>query len=123
VLFGKSIGATSKGLRGFSIASFAVVAACIPFIAAGLFVQGRGDKDDSSSDFEELRAVRWISTTVICSAWVFAVVTIEQILQRNGVSHEAAQWTFGQTFSLVLVIGPVIDLGAAIWRNIKGKDH
>jgi len=120
VLFGHSVSATSKGLRGFAIFSFAFTAAFIPLNAIALFnTKSTYDGDSDISDDEDFRRLDWFWTILPCSIWIYQVVTIEQIIQRNGVLKATSQWTFGQTFALVLVLGTVFDFWTAVWRRMR----
>ena len=78
----------------------------------------RGSKSDSDSESGGIN-FEFFSVVGVAS-WVYGVVTIEQIIQRNGVTDATAQWTFGQTFALVLVLGPVIEFFATlVEKNFK----
>lgn len=115
VLFGHSVGATSKGLRGFSIFLLAVLALDLPSLLYHL-VFGKRDSERVASGINEVYS--WLLTFALPASWVYGVITIEQIIQRNGVSNIAAQWTFGQTFALTLLIGPGIEFCAAGWTKV-----
>jgi hypothetical protein len=126
VVFGHSVVATNKGLRRFGIAIFAFIAALLPFAAISLWVQSRYTSSDSASEHsslfrDEIRPMAWVWTFLLCMIWVYEVVTIEQIIQRNGVAHATSQWTYGQTFALVLVLGPGFEFGSAVWRALTRK--
>jgi len=133
VVVGYSIGATSRGLRGFSIFCFASLAATLPFtlILLWFWKKLRGvivdDDSDDASIFSLLQVFGaffsspWLWVVPLCGSWVYAVVTIEQIIQRNGVANASAPMTFGQTFALVLVLGPVLEFGSAVRRAFKGR--
>ena len=114
VIFGHSVTATSKGLRGFAIFSFALTIAFIPLNAIFMFCTDPAifHSEDGASQFFD-----WYWAVISLASWIYQVVTVEQIIQRNGVIKDTSQWTFGQTFALVLVLGNIFDLGAAVWRR------
>jgi len=118
VLFGKSISATSDGLRIWSIVIFALVAFCLPFTAIGLIAESSPTAEERDADSGKWEGLDWIIGGSMVPVWILNVVTIEQIIQRNGLRHASAQWTYGQAFALVLVLGPICDLVSAIWRRI-----
>ena len=119
VVFGHSVAATNRGLRVFGIFIFCFIAVLLPFVAIGLLVrpqeQGFGDETNIINN------MAWIWAGALCMAWVYEVATIEEIIRRNGVGHATSEWTFGQTFAVVLVIGPILDFGSAMWRYLGGN--
>ena len=121
VIFGHSVSATSKGLRGFAIFSFAFTIAFIPLNAIFMFYSNPPifDGDSDISDDEAFHILGWYWALVPLATWIYQVVTVEQIIQRNGVVKDTSQWTFGQTFALILVLGNVFDFWAAVWRRMR----
>ena len=115
VVFGHSVVATSRALRGFGIFVFAFIAVFLPFILISLISQSSPPQGPTFGDDV------WIWTFGGCMAWVYEVVTIEEIIRRNGVGHATSQWTYGQTFAVLLVLGPVFDFGSAMWRRLEGN--
>lgn len=108
VVFGHSVTATSKGLKGFGIFIFSFIGASVPFVTFSLTLWPLPEREDRTS---------WWWTVPPITAWVYEVVTIEEIILRNGLSKDTGQWTYGQTFALVLLIGPACDLVSAIWKR------
>jgi hypothetical protein len=136
VVFGHSVAATSRGLRGFGTYFFALLAACLLFIGITLralqsfppqghrfriFCDGPFNNNSKYVDAVVALLPTWYWTFLLCMVWVYEVVTIKEIIRRNGVGHATSQWTYGQTFALVLVLGPVFDFGSAMWRYLGGK--
>ena len=127
VVFGHTVAATNKRLRKFAIFTFVFSAVFIPLnalifvIKQWAFPDADTDTDsNSSSDLGWIIAlITWPMTILMCAVWVYDVVTIEQIIQRNGFSQATSQWTYGQTFAVVLMLGPVIDLGSALGRRMR----
>ena len=121
VVFGHSVAATNRGLRKFSIFVFVINAICIPPNALALIPTG-SDLDSGSNPNLTLY-LDWIIFFVwplMFSTWVYCIVTVEQIIRRNGFSHATSQWTYSQTFAVVLMLGPVIDLVSALGRLMRG---
>ena len=131
VVFGHSLAATNKGLRTFATIYFAFCATPIPFFASALVIRllyrdSDSDLDsdsDSDSDSDLVSnlslGLDMVSMHLICSIWVYDVVTIEQIIGRNGFSHATSQWTYSQTFAVVLMLGSVIDLVSALGGRMR----
>jgi hypothetical protein len=117
VVFGQSINPTSKGLRGFAIFNFAFQAFCIPILAVLLAGTTPPTAEERKHDRFAVW-LGWVLVVIVVPSWVIIVVTVEQIIQRNGLSGATNKWTYGQTFAAVLLIGPFADLGSAIWRRL-----
>jgi hypothetical protein len=117
VLFGHSIIATSRGLRGYSIFTFAFLGFCLPFIGIYLALITPPTAEERQNDRDN-EWLGWVWTGIMVPSWILEVVTIEQIIRRNGFSQATDQWTYGQVFAMILLIGPVFDLGSAIWRKL-----
>ena len=118
VVFGHSVAATNKGLRKFALFTFASGAGAIPTFALAFVISQLSGFRNSGSDLD---CYKWIMTPSMCSLWVYGVVTIEQIIGRNGFSHATSHWTYSQTFAVVLMLGPVIDLVSALGRLMRGE--
>ena len=122
VVLGHSVAATNRGLRKFAIFTFALGVIPIPFyIMIVMMMKSCKDTDDEPDPDpypDELTWLNWMPTIPACVIWVYGVATVEEIIQRNGLSHETSQWTYGQTFAVVLMVGSVIDLGSALRRCI-----
>ena len=125
VVFGHSVGATSKGLRGFGIFIFAFIAILLPLTALGLTIQQRpvvGDGGDHDGDHDDdtgyLKFLGWYWTILLTSVWLYEVVTIEEILRRNALAYATNQWSFGQTFALTMVLSPAFDFASAVLRSL-----
>jgi hypothetical protein len=120
VVFGHSISATSKGLRGFGISLFSFIGASLLFIGLALTLRPIKKWEDRSS---------WWWMVPPLSSWVYEVITIEEIIRRNKLSESSNQWSYGQTFALVLLIGPALDFVSAMWRKkterepVSGTKH
>jgi hypothetical protein len=108
VVFGHSVTATSRGLKGFGIFLFSFIGVTLPFVTFLLTIWTIPEREDRAS---------WWWTVTPITAWVYEVVTIEEIIHRNGLNGGTGQWSYGQTFALVLLIGPAFDLVSAIWRR------
>jgi len=131
VVFGHSVVATSKGLREFGISIFAIIATLLPLNILMMWFLSRNTSGSAASERaplsgdssgNEISLIAWIWTFLLCMMWVYEIVTIEQIIRRNGVIHATSQWTYGQTFALVLVLGPGFEFGTAVWRALKGTE-
>jgi hypothetical protein len=119
VVFGQSVGATSKGLRGFALFVFSLIIVLLPSVALQLLLWPPRERLQTDG-FEVLA---WLWTAYLGGTWVYEVVTIEQIIRRNGLSHDTSQWTYGQTFSMVLLLGPAFDFVSALWRRRHGTNQ
>lgn len=108
VVFGHSVTATSRGLKGFGIFLFSFIGIMLPFVALSLTLWPIPEREDRTS---------WWWTVTPITSWVYEVVTIEEIIHRNRLSEGTSQWSYGQTFALVLLIGPAFDLVSAIWTR------
>ena len=120
VVLGHSIkiGSNSTGVRNFALLVFAV-SAIFSSIALILLLHARisGSKQlKSLFAYRDTLSPDAISCMNYCfvafslSVWVVELVTIEQTIARNGLAQKANQWTFGQTLSMIMVIGPVLPL-------------
>lgn len=125
VVFGHSVGATSKGLRGFGIFAFALTAVVLPLAVLRLAVLQRpavGDGGDHNGDHEDDTGystfLGWFWTIFLLSIWVYEVVTIEEILRRNALDYATHQWSFGQTLALTMVLSPAFDFASAVLRSL-----
>jgi hypothetical protein len=114
VVFGQSVMATSRGLRGFGIFLFSLIGISLPLVTLSLTLWPLPEREGRES---------WWWTVPPISAWVYEVVTIEEIIRRNGLSDNTDQWSYGQTFALVLLISPAIDLVLAIWDRETEWEH
>ncbi|KAG8763710.1 hypothetical protein FRC12_008436 [Ceratobasidium sp. 428] len=131
VVFGHSVGATSRGLRGFAIFIFAIGAISVlsalwstfswtikylvgdpdiaKYNAAYSFAKqikrkNRGKRATSSSRVEHI--TRYGGMVGL----IYMIVTTEQIVQRNpGVSEDLDKWTYGQTIALILLLQQIMD--------------
>ena len=139
VVFGHSVAATNRGLRNFAIFTFVLSAIFTPvfsavftFVFSAIFTpvnalstatyQSYRDAD-SNSPFRlvcvrVIANINWAMTMVMYATWVYGVVTVEEIIRRNGFSHSTSQWTCGQTFAVVLMLGPVTNLGSVLVRRM-----
>jgi hypothetical protein len=118
VLFGCSIIATSRGLRGYSIFIYASLGFCLPLIGFYLAFKSPPTAEDTQNDRHN-KWLGWVWTVIIMvPSWILEVIAIEDIIQRNGFTHATDQWTYGQVFAMILLIGPVFDFGSAIWRKL-----
>ena len=119
VLFGKLVGVTSKGLRVFVLVSFLISIVFLPLMALLLLFSepGMGFRTNGP------KVIWWLPTALQCGVWVYEVVTIEQIIHRNGLSRDTSQWTYGQTFSLVLLLGPAFNFVSAVWRRCGTQEN
>ncbi|TFK41538.1 hypothetical protein BDQ12DRAFT_663609 [Crucibulum laeve] len=62
----------------------------------------------------------WMYAVVPLGVWIYCVVTIEQIIQRNHIQPYANKWTYGQTLTVGLFLSTFCDgilAGAAKWRR------
>jgi len=113
VVFGCAITATSRGLRAAGIVLFGFIGVLLPWVARSLIVSPARDQESKAS---------WWWKVIPITSWVYELVTIEDIIRRNMLGNVNNQWSYGQTFSLVMLIGPACALASAIWtRNRKTK--
>ena len=124
VVFGHTVAATNNGLRKFAMFTFVFSAIFIPLNALMFIIKQWAFPDDNTdTDSNSSLDPGWINAIIALplafAAWVYDVVTIEQIIQRNGFSQTTSQWTYGQTFAVVLMLGPVMDLGSALGRRMR----
>ncbi|KAG8697727.1 hypothetical protein FRC09_007682 [Ceratobasidium sp. 395] len=131
VVFGHSVGATSRGLRGFAIFIFAIGAIStlsalwktftwtIKYIAGDPEIakqnaarryakqiqrKNRGKRTTSSSRAQHI--TRYGGMVGL----IYMIVTTEQIVRRNpGVKEDLNKWTYGQTIALIMLGQQIMD--------------
>ena len=118
VVLGYTVMATNRFLRIFALIFFAISIALAPLAFKILFLS---PITDPIVDHTYVVVVTSAWTLLLVGMWVYGVVTVEEIIQRNGVTEIANKWTFGQTLSMALLLGPVFDLMSGIWNKIGLK--
>jgi hypothetical protein len=108
VVFGCTITATSRGLRAAGIVLFGFIGVLLLWVARSFIVSPAQDREGRAS---------WWWKVIPIISWVYELVTIEDIIRRNMLGNVNNQWSYGQTFSLVMLIGPVCALASAIWKR------
>jgi hypothetical protein len=106
--------ANNTFLRVFALLYFSITIGLAPVAFKILFLTPNPDSEPIPSNS---RSATWGWTVLLVGKWVYSVVTMEQIILRNGVTEVANRWTYGQTLSMALLIGPVFDLMSGIWRK------
>ncbi|KAL1841774.1 hypothetical protein VTJ49DRAFT_6612 [Mycothermus thermophilus] len=137
VLFGQSIKATNYVFRYFMLAALAAPPGVFILgfiIAVPCWIKIRGDLRKEGIDVP-FRAAFWVSyenddgsqrvnwtqeiTQVMAYTGfsIYAIVSLEQIINRNHVNEEENEWTFGQIIALFLLLGPTVDFMNAVTDN------
>ncbi|KAG9105577.1 hypothetical protein FRC07_009168 [Ceratobasidium sp. 392] len=129
VVFGHTVGATSRGLRGFAIFIFAVGAISalsalwksFAWTLRYLFGDPQIAKDNAATRYaKEIRRknrgkssanrAQHITRYGGMVGMIYMIVTTEQIVRRNpGVKDDLDKWTYGQTIALIMLGQQLMD--------------
>ncbi|QRW04242.1 transmembrane protein [Ceratobasidium sp. AG-Ba] len=129
VVFGHSVGATSRGLRGFAIFIFGIGAISaisafwrtIVWSLKYTFGNAQVAKDNAAVRYaKEIRRknrgtmstgnAQHITRYGGMVGAIYMIVTTEQIVKRNpGVKDDLDKWTYGQTITLIMLGQQIMD--------------
>lgn len=117
VIFGVSINVTSSVFRwimaaiflaapGIILLSLLIILCCLG--RKGLLLRIRGnDRANEQVDGEKFPAIELAIHIAFC---IYAIVSLEQTINRNNVQSDEEQWTFGQIIALFILIGTANEL-------------
>ncbi|QRV90021.1 transmembrane protein [Ceratobasidium sp. AG-Ba] len=129
VVFGHSVGATSRGLRGFAIFIFGIGAISaisafwrtIVWSLKYTFGKAQVAKDNAAVRYakeirRKNRGTRSTGNAQHITRYggmvgaIYMIVTTEQIVKRNpGVKDDLDKWTYGQTIALIMLGQQIMD--------------
>ncbi|KAG8828181.1 hypothetical protein FRC17_007590 [Serendipita sp. 399] len=113
ILFGFSIPATNYEFLWLFIAFVILLLAFIPI---GLAFVYKTIKRGHASQ----RGYHKIISDLATRAYVIAI--LEQIIQRNMAVADGSAWSFGQIFSMMMLVGPLIELISVASSNDSDED-
>lgn len=129
VVFGVSIKATAPVFRYIILGTFALIPAsfiivilitsscfcCVWYCGsmkhAGSWKWHRwSESTTESGDDPKNHKQLTIRTAAYCGFYIYAIVSLEQVIQRNSVAQDEKEWTFGQVIALFILLGTANDL-------------
>ena len=69
------------------------------------------------------RSTPLVRVTAHIAIWTYAVVTFEQLLQRNTLSPGASQWSFGQILAMILLLYPAFEATCYFFGRFRHAGH
>ncbi|KDQ53828.1 hypothetical protein JAAARDRAFT_414063 [Jaapia argillacea MUCL 33604] len=115
-IVGIHVRATVLWLRVVLIVASAVTIIKAPIEYVKYLNKAQSEPDDSSSTNSTGRCTAVLTTPLTLTYWSLALVTIELTLEKNGVRSQTAQWTLGQTMSMLLVVQPIVEIVRKAYR-------
>ncbi|KDN43750.1 hypothetical protein RSAG8_05940, partial [Rhizoctonia solani AG-8 WAC10335] len=137
VLFGKSIPATNPGLRIFALVVFGCVgvvtlSAVLLLVRWGgkVWVHGGEVKARNVEVWMNYKRERYgigaragksrLTSLLPLPILIYLVISTEQLVARNNLP-DLAEWSFGQTLAVVMLLAQFVEIGLWVWREKKRR--
>ncbi|KAH7341502.1 hypothetical protein B0J17DRAFT_714673 [Rhizoctonia solani] len=120
VVFGHNVSIENKDLRGFALSMFAIgtitafTSLCYStsWMAKYAITGASIAKDNAAARYvRQLRLTKGQHMTRYggLAGMIYLIVTIEQMVDRNGVKDQLSDWTYSQTIALVMLLQQTMD--------------
>ncbi|CAE6457290.1 unnamed protein product [Rhizoctonia solani] len=116
VVLGFDVQVTNSKLRSLALFCYALAAMSIPvaliitILSVAYYASnGLEDSDSTSGDLKKSYWTKVIVPAIIALATIiYMIVTIEQMVHRNGIQAQLSTWTFGQTLALIMLLHQIM---------------
>ncbi|KAF8733972.1 hypothetical protein RHS02_07129, partial [Rhizoctonia solani] len=130
VVFGHNVSVTNRNLRGFALSMFATgIISALESLCystgwlARYTINGAAvSKDNAARRYvKRLRLTKGkhMSHFGGLAGMIYMIVTMEQIVDRNGVRDELNNWTYSQTLALIMIGQQLLDCITYVKEEIK----